>query len=155
MHLDERVEPALACLELHGVRPQSDGFHVTGPIEGHLWVATSAVDTDFTAKLIDVYPPSAWYPQGYALNLTDSIARLRYSNNREQGEPVKAGEPVEATITLYPTSNQFMSRHRITLDVSKRDLDSPPPTASPFRSVRGLPLVPVAFGGLGASVGCS
>jgi hypothetical protein len=49
------------------------------------------------AKLIDVYPPSAWYPQGYALNLTDSIARLRYLNNREQGEPVKAGEPVEAT----------------------------------------------------------
>jgi hypothetical protein len=46
---------------------------VTGPIEVHLWVATSAVDTDFTAKLIDVYPPSAWYPQGYALNLTDSI----------------------------------------------------------------------------------
>jgi predicted acyl esterase len=34
-----------------------------------LWVATSAVDTDFTVKLIDVYPPSAWYPQGYALNL--------------------------------------------------------------------------------------
>jgi len=50
---------------------------VPGPIEVHLWVATSAVDTDFTAKLIDVYPPSAWYPQGYALNLTDSIARLR------------------------------------------------------------------------------
>jgi len=60
-------------------------------------VVTTAVDTDFTAKLIDVYPPSAWYPQGYALNLTDSIARLRYRNNREQGEPVKAGEPVEAT----------------------------------------------------------
>ena len=38
--------------------------------------------TDFTAKLIDVYPPSAWYPQGYALNLTDSIARLRYRNGR-------------------------------------------------------------------------
>ena len=37
-------------------------------------MATSAVDTDFTAKLIDVYPPSASYPQGYALNLTDSIA---------------------------------------------------------------------------------
>jgi hypothetical protein len=46
---------------------------VPGPIEVHLWVATSTVDTDFTAKLIDVYPPSAWYPQGYALNLTDSI----------------------------------------------------------------------------------
>jgi hypothetical protein len=58
---------------------------VTGPIEVHLWVATSAVDTDFTAKLIDVYPPSALYPQGYALNLTDSIARLRYRNGRGRG----------------------------------------------------------------------
>jgi predicted acyl esterase len=42
-------------------------------------------DTDFTAKLIDVYPPSAWYPQGCALNLTDSIARLRYRTGRERG----------------------------------------------------------------------
>ncbi len=44
------------------------------PIEVHLWVATSAVDTDFTAKLIDVYPLSAWYPQGYARNLTEHPA---------------------------------------------------------------------------------
>jgi len=48
--------------------------------------ACSAVDTDFTAKLIDVYSPSAWYPLGYALNLTDSIARLRYRNGRERGD---------------------------------------------------------------------
>ena len=74
--------------------PLREPIEVTGPIEVHLWVATSAVDTDFTAKLIDVYPPSAWYPQGYALNLTDSIARLRYRNGRERGELVKAGEPV-------------------------------------------------------------
>jgi hypothetical protein len=40
---------------------------VPGPIEIHLRVATAAVDTDFTAKPIDVYPPSAWCPQGYAL----------------------------------------------------------------------------------------
>lgn len=62
----------------------------------------SAVDTDFPAKLIDVYPPSAWYPQGYALNLTDRVARLRYRNGREQGELVKPGEPVPVTLTLYP-----------------------------------------------------
>ena len=69
--------------------------------------------TDFTAKLIDVYPPSAWYPQGYALNLTDSIARLRYRNGRERGELVKPGEPVQVTLPLYPTSNLFMPGHRI------------------------------------------
>ena len=91
---------------------------VTGPIEVYLWVATTAVDTDFTAKLIDVYPPSLWYPQGYAPNLTDSIARLRYRNGRERGELVKPGEPVQVTLTLYPTSNLFMPGHRIRLDVS-------------------------------------
>jgi predicted acyl esterase len=98
--------------------PLREPTEVTGPIEVHLWVATSAVDTDFTAKLIDVYPPSAWYPQGYALNLTDSIARLRYRNGRERGELVKPGEPVQVTLTLYPTSNLFMPGHRIRLDVS-------------------------------------
>ena len=98
--------------------PLLQAVEVTGPIEVHLWVATSAVDTDFTAKLIDVYPPSAWYPQGYALNLTDSIARLRYRNGRERGELVKPGEPVQVTLTLYPTSNLFMPGHRIRLDVS-------------------------------------
>jgi uncharacterized protein len=98
--------------------PLREPTEVTGPIEVHLWVATSAVDTDFTAKLIDVYPPSAWYPQGYALNLTDSIARLRYRNGRERGELVTPGEPVQVTITLYPTSNLFMPGHRIRLDVS-------------------------------------
>ena len=72
--------------------------------------------TDFTAKLIDVYPPSACYPQGYALNLTDSIARLRYRNGRERGELVKPGEPVQVTLPLYPTSNLFMPGHRIRLD---------------------------------------
>jgi predicted acyl esterase len=65
--------------------PLREPTEVTGPIEVVLWVATSAVDTDFTAKLIDVYPPSAWYPQGYALNLTDSVAWLRYRTGCERG----------------------------------------------------------------------
>jgi putative CocE/NonD family hydrolase len=98
--------------------PLRELTEVTGPIEVHLWVATSVVDTDFTAKLIDVYPPSLWYPQGYALNLTDSIARLRYRNGRERGEPATPGVPVQVTVTLYPTSNRFMPGHRIRLDVS-------------------------------------
>jgi predicted acyl esterase len=69
--------------------------------------------------LIDVYPPSLWYPQGYALNLTDSIARLRYCNGREWGEPATPSGPMSVTLTLYPTSNLFMPGHRIRLDVSR------------------------------------
>jgi hypothetical protein len=98
--------------------PLREPIEVTGPIEVELWVTSSAVDTDFTAKLIDVYPPSQWYPLGYALNLTDSIARLRYRNGRERAEPATPGVPVQLTITLYPTSNLFVPGHRIRLDVS-------------------------------------
>ena len=115
--------------------PLREPTEVTGPIEVHLWVATSAVDTDFTAKLIDVYPPSAWYPQGYALNLTDSIARLRYRNGRERGEPATPGEPVQVTLTLYPTSNLFLPGHRIRLDVSSSNFprfDVNPNTGEPI-----------------------
>ncbi|MED5199236.1 MAG: CocE/NonD family hydrolase C-terminal non-catalytic domain-containing protein, partial [Gemmatimonadota bacterium] len=66
--------------------PLESSVEVTGPIEVKLWVSSSAPDTDFTAKLIDVYPPSGWYPMGYALNLTDSIMRLRYRNGPEEAD---------------------------------------------------------------------
>jgi len=115
--------------------PLAAPLEVTGPIEVTLWVASSAVDTDFTAKLIDVYPPSPWYPRGYALNLSDSILRLRYRNGRERGEPVRPGEPMRITITLYPTSNLFMPGHRIRLDVSSSNFprfDVNPNTGEPL-----------------------
>jgi hypothetical protein len=115
--------------------PLQEPTEVTGPIEVILWVATSAVDTDFTAKLVDVYPPSPWYPLGYALNLTDSIARLRYRNGRERGEPAAPGLPMQVTITLYPTSNLFMPGHRIRLDISSSNhprFDVNPNTGEPI-----------------------
>jgi hypothetical protein len=108
---------------------------VTGPIEVVLWVATSAVDTDFTAKLIDVYPPSPWYPRGYALNLTDSILRLRYRNSRDRAEAARPGEPMRVTLVLYPTSNLFVVGHRIRLDVSSSNFprfDVNPNTGEPL-----------------------
>jgi len=99
--------------------PLERDMEVTGPIEVFLWVTSSAVDTDFTAKLIDVYPPSSWYPFGYSLNLTDSIMRLRFRNGYEHGEELLTpGDRVQVQITLYPTSNLFVAGHRIRLDVS-------------------------------------
>ena len=108
---------------------------VTGPIEVALWVATDAPDTDFTAKLIDVYPPSKWYPFGYHLNLTDSIMRLRYRNGFERQEFVEPGEAVQVKITLYPTSNLFARGHRIRLDISSSNFprfDVNPNTGEPI-----------------------
>ena len=57
-----------------------------GPVEVELWASSTAVDTDFTAKLVDVYPPSDDYPSGYALNIGDGIIRARYRDSREKAE---------------------------------------------------------------------
>jgi len=93
--------------------PLDYDIEVTGSPSIKLWISSSALDTDFTAKLIDVYPPNEDYPQGYALNLTDSILRTRYRNNHNQGELMEPGEVYEIEISLYPTSNLFKKGHRI------------------------------------------
>jgi uncharacterized protein len=120
--------------------PLERDVEVTGPLEVRLWVTSSAPDTDITAKLIDVYPPSPWYPRGYALNLTDSIVRLRYRDDPAQARPLAPGEVVEVTITLYPTSNLFVAGHRIRLDVSSSNFprfDVNPNTGEPIGRERG------------------
>jgi len=83
-----------------------------------LWISSSAPDTDFTAKLIDVHPPNADYPQGYAMNLTDGILRCRYRRSWENPEPLAPGEVAEISIEPMPTSNLFRKGHRIRLDIS-------------------------------------
>ncbi|MGH7774192.1 MAG: CocE/NonD family hydrolase [Candidatus Binatia bacterium] len=98
--------------------PLDEDTEVTGPIQVKLWASSSAVDTDFTAKLLDVYLPSQDYSEGYALNLSDSIIRARYRNSREKANLLKPHEVVEFTINLYPTSNLFKRGHRIRLDLS-------------------------------------
>ena len=119
--------------------PLSADLEVTGPVAVHLWVSSSAVDTDFTAKLIDVYPPSSWYPRGYTLNLTDSLVRLRYRNNRERPELLPVGEVDQITITLYPVSNLFVRGHRIRVDISSSNFprfDVNPNTGDPIGQER-------------------
>ena len=96
----------------------SESVEITGPVEVVLFITTSARDTDFTAKLIDVYPPSSDWPNGYHLNLTDSIQRLRYRANDGTASLAEPGDVYRIAITLYPTSNLFAAGHRIRLDVS-------------------------------------
>lgn len=98
--------------------PLQDAVEVTGPLTVRLWASSSAVDTDFTAKLIDVYPPSRDYPEGFAMNLADGIIRARYRNSREKAELMQPGTPYEFEIDLWATSNVFQKGHRIRLDVS-------------------------------------
>ena len=96
------------------VRP----VQIVGPIEAELFVATDGPDTDFTAKLIDVHPPSPDYPRGYAMNLTDGIMRLRYAEDPSQPRLRRPGELVGIRLILFPTANLFLSGHRIRIDVS-------------------------------------
>ena len=98
--------------------PLREAIEIAGPVEAQLWVATDGPDTDFTAKLIDVHPPSNDYPRGYAMNLTDGIVRLRYARDPAKPQPSSANEVIAIRITLFPTANLFMPGHRIRLDIS-------------------------------------
>ena len=98
--------------------PLEAPMEVTGPLVVKLWASSDGPDTDFTAKLVDVYPPSADFPEGLALNIADGIVRARYRNSRTKAEMLEPGRPYQFTIELYPTALVFMPGHRIRLDVS-------------------------------------
>ncbi|MEI9849897.1 MAG: CocE/NonD family hydrolase [Sphingomonas sp.] len=98
--------------------PLAADVEVTGIAIAHLLVSSSAVDTDFTVKLIDFHSPSADYPQGYAMNLAHGILRARFRNSFERPEPMEAGKVYELAIPFFPTSNLFLAGHRIRVEVS-------------------------------------
>jgi putative CocE/NonD family hydrolase len=85
---------------------------VTGPIELCLFVASSAPDTDFTGKLVDVYP------DGRAIILTEGILRVRYRNSFTEPELLEPGTVYELWLNLWATANVFLPGHRIRLEVS-------------------------------------
>ncbi|MBL8701275.1 MAG: CocE/NonD family hydrolase [Alphaproteobacteria bacterium] len=91
---------------------------VIGPIQVKLWIASDAPDTDFTAKLVDVHPPTADFPAGFSLNVTDGILRCRYRDSWEEPRPLEPGRVVPITIDLFPTANMFLPGHRMRLDIS-------------------------------------
>jgi uncharacterized protein len=98
--------------------PLDHDLAVIGPINVELWVSSDALDTDFTAKLIDVYPPSEDYPTGYSMILTDGIFRCRYRKSWERPEALVPGEIFQITIEPFATANLFAKGHRIRVDVS-------------------------------------
>jgi hypothetical protein len=85
---------------------------VTGPVTLDLFASSTAVDTDFTAKLVDVWP------NGFAQNLTEGILRARFRNSTSQAEPIVPGQVYEYKIDLWSTSNVFLKGHKIRLEVS-------------------------------------
>ncbi|MFW2335135.1 CocE/NonD family hydrolase, partial [Ilumatobacter sp.] len=115
--------------------PLTEGVEVTGVVRCQLWVSSSALDTDFTVKLIDEYPPDADYPNGYALNLGDTILRMRYRDGFDGPSFMNPGEIYEIELRLQATSNLFAPGHCIRVDVSSSNFphyDVNPNTGEPL-----------------------
>ena len=101
----------------HGVlvyttEPLKNDLLVIGPVAVTLWAASSQLDTDFTCKLVDVYP------DGLAVNLTEGILRARYRDSIETPSLLKPDEIYKLTVRLGNICNKFKAGHRIRLEVS-------------------------------------
>jgi hypothetical protein len=136
---DERPLSARNDLLVFQTPPLEEDTEVTGRLIVKLFASSSAPDTDFTAKLLDVYPPSAGFPAGFDLNVGDSIVRGRYRASLARATPLTPGEVYPFTIELYPTSLVFQKGHRIRLDVSSSNFprfDVNPNTGEPLNDNR-------------------
>jgi putative CocE/NonD family hydrolase len=115
--------------------PLESDVVVTGELLARIWVSSTAVDTDFTVKLIDVHPHSPNYPEGFAMNLQDAVVRMRYRNGRRKPDLIQPGEVYEVELPFHSTSNLFKRGHRIRVDVSSSNfprIDVNPNTGGPL-----------------------
>jgi hypothetical protein len=119
--------------------PLAADLTVAGPVEITLFAASTGVDTDFTAKLVDVYPPTADFPQGFDMNLTDGILRASYRDGATTRHLLAPGQSYRLTIRPFDTANVFKQGHRIRLDISSSNFprfDVNPNTGEPLGANR-------------------
>lgn len=100
---------------VYQTEPLKEGIEVTGYPEVTLYAASSAPDTDFFARLIDVAP------DGVARDVASGMVRARFRHSLEKSELLRPGAPYEFVIKLRPTSNLFKPGHRIRLDITSSD----------------------------------
>ena len=109
--------------------PLEENIEVTGPVTLVLYAASTAHDTDFTAKLVDVRP------NGTAINVAQGIIRARYRDSWEEPSLLAPGKVYKYTIDLWSTGNCFLKGHRVRVDVSSSNFpqfDRNPNTGAPF-----------------------
>ncbi len=110
---DQRKMEERPDILVYSTEPLKEGIEVSGPIEVTLYVSSDAKDTDFTVKLIDVYP------DGRAYNLDETIQRMRYRNGYDRPEVwMESGKVYKVTLQPMTTSNYFEAGHRIRIEVS-------------------------------------
>ncbi len=109
---DQRQAEARDDVLIYSAPAFTEDTEITGPVSLELFAKSTAVDTDFTAKLVDVAP------DGYARNLTEGIVRARYRDSQEMPTPMNPGQIYKFTIDLWSTSNVFLKGHVLRLEVS-------------------------------------
>jgi uncharacterized protein len=137
---DERPLSARNDVLVFQTAPLEHDLEVTGRLMVKLWASSSALDTDFTAKLIDVYPPNSDFPAGVDLNVADGIVRARYRDSLAKATMLQPNEIYPITIEMYPTSLVFQRGHRLRLDISSSNFprfDVNPNTGEPLNQNRG------------------
>ena len=97
---------------IYSTEPFNDGAEVSGNIETMLYVGSDAKDTDFTVKLIDVYP------DGRAYNLDETILRARYREGFDKEVMMEKGKVYPITLSPMATSNYFAPGHRLRIEIS-------------------------------------
>ncbi|MES1262322.1 MAG: CocE/NonD family hydrolase [Acidobacteriota bacterium] len=133
--LDQRGVEKRRDVLVYSTAPLVSGVEVTGPVKAVLYISSSAPDTDFTAKLVDVFP------NGEARNLTDGILRVRYRDSLEQPTLMKPGGVYRITVDAGVTSNVFQAGHRIRLEISSSNFprfDRNPNTGRPVADEKEL-----------------
>src|SRR6185503_11833431 len=109
---DQRGVEAREDVLVYSTPAMTEDVEVTGPVSLELFAKSSGVDTDFTAKLVDVWP------NGFAQNLTEGIVRARYRDSREKPELLNPGQVYKFSIDMWATSNVFKKGHVLRLEVS-------------------------------------
>ncbi len=109
---------ARADILVFQTEPLAEDLVVAGNPVVELWIASDAPDTDFIAKLIDVYPSSADYPAGFALGVTEGVQRAKFRNSLAAPELLTPGEVTLVRVLLRPLANRFLQGHRLRLDIT-------------------------------------
>ena len=109
---DQRPVEARDDVLVYSTPPMSQDTEVTGPVTLEFYAKSSAVDTDFTAKLVDIWP------NGFAQNLTEGIIRARYRDSQETPMLMTPGQVYKFALDLWATSNVFKKGHILRLEVS-------------------------------------
>ena len=126
---DQRPIEARADVLVYTSAPLEEDMEVTGPVVLKFHASSSAPDTDFTARLTDVYP------DGRSMNLCEGVIRARYRDSFERPSLMEPGTVYELTVSLEVTSNLFRRGHHIRLDLSSSNfprIDRNPNTGHDF-----------------------